>query len=91
MLVCHGEPLESGTRKDSPTVPSTDGCIYKNVSHAKDKKFYDGCSQQCMCFSNGDVTCQPRYVLKFNFLRDGLILCLGFEVLAYFSSQNPKQ
>ncbi|OXA60400.1 putative epidermal cell surface receptor [Folsomia candida] len=59
MLVCQGEPLQSGSRKDSPTVP-TDGCLYKNTTYAKDEKFYDGCIQQCMCFSNGDVTCQPR-------------------------------
>jgi len=59
MLVCHGEPLKSGTRKDIPTVP-TDGCVYKNKTYARDEKFYDGCDSQCMCYSNGDVTCQPR-------------------------------
>jgi len=60
MLVCHGEPRESGTRKDEPTVPQ-DGCVYKNQTYMRDEKFYDGCTQQCMCYSNGDVTCQPRY------------------------------
>lgn len=59
MLVCHGEPLESGTRKDP--VP-TDGCVYKNMSYATDEKFYDGCDQQCMCFPKGDISCQPRYI-----------------------------
>ena len=59
MLVCHGEPVESPTKKEKPEIPA-DGCIYKNQTYAKDTKFYDGCEQQCMCFSNGDVTCQPR-------------------------------
>lgn len=60
MLVCHGKPLESGTRKDDSTTLD-DGCVYKNKTYARDEKFYDGCESQCMCFSNGDVTCQPRY------------------------------
>ncbi|ODN02738.1 putative epidermal cell surface receptor, partial [Orchesella cincta] len=45
MLVCHGTPLESGTRKDEPTIPD-DGCVYKNKSYARDEKFYDGCESQ---------------------------------------------
>ena len=58
MLHCPGDEPGS-SRKDKPKVP-TDGCVYKNKTYEKDEKFYDGCEQQCMCFSNGDVTCQPR-------------------------------
>ena len=26
-----------------------DGCVFKNESHAKGDRFYDGCEQQCQC------------------------------------------
>ncbi|CAG7714174.1 unnamed protein product, partial [Allacma fusca] len=59
MLVCHGEPLESASRKETPEIPN-DGCFYKNQTYAKDMKFFDGCEQQCMCLGKGDVSCKAR-------------------------------
>ncbi len=86
MLVCHGKPLESGTRKDDSTTLD-DGCVYKNKTYARDEKFYDGCESQCMCFSNGDVTCQPRYKRNNHCFAVSRILHL--KIQNYVMHKNP--